>query len=209
MSALPSRVFVTGTDTDIGKTVICALLMAGRGGYYWKPIQSGTREGTDTRGVCRMSGLPGERCLPEAYSLREPLSPHEAAERDGVCIDISHLCVPELPQGAPLVVEGAGGIMVPLGGGRFMLDLMRALGLPVLLVARSDLGTINHTLLSLAALRGAGLDVAGVVMNGPANPGNRAAIEEYGGVCVLAEVGELPDLEPETLRRAYGKLFGE
>lgn len=208
MSALPPRLFVTGTDTDVGKTVVSALLLAGRGGYYWKPVQSGADQGTDTQAVRAMSGLPSHRFLAEACTLRAPLSPHEAAAREGARIDLADIRMPDFPEGEPLVVEGAGGVMVPLGDGLFMLDLMRALALPVLVVARSGLGTINHTLLTVAALRRSGLEVAGVVLNGPRNPANRAAIEEYGSVRVAAEVAPLPDLAPRTLFWAYREAFG-
>lgn len=208
MSTLPSRLFVTGTDTDVGKTIVSALLVAGRGGYYWKPIQSGTNDGTDTNTVRAMTDLATHRYLPEAYSLREPLSPHAAAAKDKVCIDITRLELPDFPEGEPLVVEGAGGVMVPLAPQCYMLDLMRELGLPVLVVARSGLGTINHTLLSLQAIRRAGLRIAGVVMNGPKNQGNREAIEEYGSVPVVAEIEALPDLTPKGLLRAYREAFG-
>jgi dethiobiotin synthase len=209
MSALPSRLFVTGTDTDVGKTVVSALIMAGRGGYYWKPVQSGTVEGTDTATVRALAGLAAGRCLPEAYSRREPLSPHEAAVRDGVRIDPARLALPDVPEGEPLVVEGAGGVMVPLAPGLLTLDFMRALALPVLVVARSGLGTINHTLLTLQAIRHAGLEVAGVVMNGPRKPANRQAIEEFGGVRIIAELEPLAELTPRALRRAYSEVFGE
>ena len=207
MSALPNRLFVTGTDTDVGKTVVSALIMAGRGGYYWKPVQSGTVEGTDTATVRAIAGLAAEHCLPEAYSLRQPLSPHEAAEFDGVRIDPARLALPDIPEDEPLVVEGAGGIMVPLAPGLLTLDFMRALALPVLVVARSGLGTINHTLLTVQAIRHAGLEVAGVIMNGPRKPANRQAIEDFGGARVLAELEPLAELTPESLRRAYEKMF--
>ena len=209
MNTLPERLFVTGTDTDVGKTVVSAVIMAGRGGFYWKPVQSGTVEGTDTATVRTLAGLSADRCLSEAYSMREPLSPHEAAELDGVRIDPARLSLPEIPEGEPLVVEGAGGVMVPLAPGFTALDFMRTLALPVVVVARSGLGTINHTLLTLQALRTAGLQVAGVVLNGPRKPANKQAIEEFGGVRVIAELEPLAELTPGALRRAYNRAFGQ
>lgn len=207
MSTLPSRLFVTGTDTDVGKTLVSATLMAGRGGYYWKPIQTGARETHDTLQVRELTGLPQHRFLPEAYRLSEPLSPHAAAELDGVSVDVDDIEIPEFPDGEPLIVEGAGGVMVPLGPGHFMLDLMRTLDLPVLVVARSGLGTINHTLLTLAAIRRAGLTVAGVVLNGKLNAGNQAAVEVFGSVEVVAALPPLSDLTPGGLARAYRDHF--
>lgn len=207
MSTLPPKLFITGTDTDVGKTVVSAMLMAGRGGYYWKPIQTGCREMTDTTTIRGLTALPKHRFLPEAYCLSEPLSPHAAALLDGIQIDVDALRIPDFPDGEPLVVEGAGGVMVPLGPGHFMLDLMRLLELPVLVVARSGLGTINHTLLTLAAIRRAGLTIAGVVLNGEPNPGNRSAIEFFGNIQVVAEVPPLDDLSPKVLSRGFRVFF--
>jgi dethiobiotin synthase len=207
MSTLPQRLFVTGTDTDAGKTVISALLTLALDAHYWKPIQSGVNEDSDTRDVRALTGLPQERFLPEAYRLTEPLSPHEAAAIDGVRIDLDAITLPALPQDAPLVVEGAGGLMVPLNTEALMLDLITRLGLPVVVVARSGLGTINHTLLTLAALRAAGAEVAGVIMNGPPHPANADAIAHFGRVPVLAQVPMLDDLSPQGLKNACARYI--
>lgn len=207
MSELPKRLFVTGTDTDAGKTVISALLTLALDAHYWKPIQSGVNEDSDTRDVQSLTGLPQERFLPEAYRLTEPLSPHEAAAIDGVRIDLNAITPPALPQDAPLVVEGAGGLMVPLNDKALMLDLITRLGLPVVVVARSGLGTINHTLLTLAALRAAGAEVAGVIMNGPPHPANADAIAHFGRVPVLAQVPMLGDLSPQGLKNACARYI--
>jgi malonyl-CoA O-methyltransferase len=192
----PRGVFVTGTDTGVGKTVVAAALVRAWGGSYWKPAQTGLADGDDdTAEVTRLAGLPPGRVAPPAYALRAPLSPAAAAALEGVAIEFERLAaLPSLPE--PLVVEGAGGVLVPIDGERMMIDLMARLALPVVLVARSTLGTINHSLLSLAALRGRGLAIAGIVMSGPPNPGNRAALEHYGRVRVLAE---LPHLQPLDL----------
>ncbi|MFK4764657.1 dethiobiotin synthase [Desulfobaculum sp. SPO524] len=207
MSELPKRLFVTGTDTDAGKTVISALLTLALDAHYWKPIQSGVNTDSDTRDVRALTGLPQERFLPEAYRLTEPLSPHEAAAIDGVRIDLNAITPPALPQDAPLVVEGAGGLMVPLNDKALMLDLITRLGLPVVVVARSGLGTINHTLLTLAALRAAGAEVAGVIMNGPPHPANADAIAHFGRVPVLAQVPMLGDLSPQGLKNACARYI--
>ncbi len=134
--------------------------------------------------------------MPEAYVLPDALAPHEAARRAGIAIDMAKLVPP--PCDRPLVVEGAGGLMVPLDDQFYVIDLARDLGLPLILVARSTLGTINHTLLSLEAIRRRGLPLAGVVINGPETPHNRAAIERYGQVEIIAEI---PRLDPLTRRR--------
>ena len=189
--------FVTGTDTDVGKTVVAAWLMARLGACYWKPVQAGTHPQTDSVTVRRLSGAAPDRILPEAYMLAEPMAPHEAARREGIAIDMAKLVPP--PCHRPLVAEGAGGLMVPLNEQSYVIDLARELDLPLILVARSTLGTINHTLLSLEAIRRRGLPLAGVVMNGPETPHNRAAIERYGRVEVIAEIPWLDQVTPEAL----------
>ena len=185
--------FVTGTDTDVGKTVVAAWLVARLGASYWKPVQAGTDPETDSDTVRRLAGVEQDRILPEAYVLPDPLAPHEAARRAGLAIDMAKLVPPASDR--PLVVEGAGGLMVPLGDQSYVIDLARDLDLPLILVARSTLGTINHTLLSLEAIRRRGLPLAGVVLNGPETPHNRAAIERYGRVQIVAEI---PRLDPLT-----------
>ncbi|MGH6832399.1 MAG: dethiobiotin synthase, partial [Methyloceanibacter sp.] len=147
--------------------------------------------------VRRLSGAPADRILPEAYLLPEPIAPHEAARRAGIAIDMERLVPP--PCDEPLVVEGAGGLMVPLTDRAYVIDLATELHLPIILVARSTLGTINHTLLSLEAIRRRGLPLAGVVVNGPETPHNRAAIERYGRVEVVAEIPWLDQLTPAAL----------
>jgi len=187
------RYFITGTDTDVGKTVTAAWAMLHLEAAYWKPVQAGLEGETDEAQVRRLTGAGDERFHPSAYSLPEPLSPHEAARRAGVAIEMGAFRLPQ--HEGPLVVEGAGGLMVPLNEGSYMIDLIGKLGLPAILVARSTLGTINHTLLSLTALRARRIPVAGVVLNGPETPHNRAAIETHGAVRILAEI---PPLEPLT-----------
>ena len=189
--------FVTGTDTDVGKTIVSAWLVARLGACYWKPVQAGNHPETDSAIVRRLTGVPPDRILPEAYVLPEPIAPHEAARRAGVVIDMAKLVPPSCDR--PLVVEGAGGLMVPLNDTALVIDLATELHLPIILVARSTLGTINHTLLSLEAIRRRGLTLAGVVVNGPETPHNRAAIERYGQVEVIAEIPWLDQLTPSAL----------
>lgn len=189
--------FVTGTDTDVGKTVVSAWLVARLGACYWKPVQAGNHPETDSAIVRRLTGVPPSRILPEAYVLPEPIAPHEAARRAGIAIDMQKLVPP--PCDRPLVVEGAGGLMVPLTDRAYVIDLATELHLPIILVTRSTLGTINHTLLSLEAIRRRGLTLAGVVVNGPETPHNRAAIERYGQVEVIAEIPWLDRLTPAAL----------
>ncbi|HAH65727.1 MAG TPA: dethiobiotin synthase [Rhizobiales bacterium] len=189
--------FVTGTDTDVGKTVVSAWLLAHLDACYWKPVQAGTEPETDSATVRRLAEVEADRIVPEAYLLSEPIAPHEAAQRSGIAIDMAKLVPP--PCDRPLVVEGAGGLMVPLTDEAYVVDLATELHLPLILVTRSTIGTINHTLLSLEAIRRRGLPLAGVVINGPETPHNRAAIERYGQVEVIAEIPWLETVSRSTL----------
>jgi dethiobiotin synthetase len=196
--------FVTGTDTDVGKTVVAAWLLAHLDAYYWKPVQAGRAPETDAETVRRLAEVAADRILPEVYCLDEPIAPHEAARRAGITIDMAKLVPPRTDW--PLIVEGAGGLLVPLTDEAHVIDLAAELHLPVILVARSTLGTINHSLLSLEALRRRGLPVAGVVISGPPTPHNRAAIERYGQVRVIAEIPRLETINRETLRQIEPEL---
>ncbi len=204
----PDRIFITGTDTGVGKTVVSAILTAGLDGYYWKPVQSGLDEITDTQWVRENTGLPDDHFFSETYRLTRPLSPHAAALHDGTRIDLESFKAPGVPAGGHLIIEGAGGIMVPLNERDLMIDLIKRLSAPVLLVARSSLGTINHTLLSLEQLRREGIDVIGVVMNGPINRENREAIGHYGRIRVLAEIEPVENIDPQNLKILSLHYFG-
>jgi malonyl-CoA O-methyltransferase len=198
-------VFVTGTDTGVGKTVAAACLARAWQAGYWKPVQTGAAAGDDdTATVAALAGLPPARVFAPAHLLQAPLSPHAAAELEDVRITMDGIVPPQTAY--PLVVEGAGGVFVPLNDRDLMIDLMARLALPILLIARSTLGTINHTLLSLAALRSRGLPVAGVVLSGPPNVGNRAAIEHFGQVRVLAELSPVDPLDHAAVGRLSGLI---
>lgn len=204
---MASRFFVTGTDTGVGKTVVSALLCVALDAIYWKPIQTGTREGTDRSTVLRLAQLPRARTAPETYRFAPPLSPHLAARRAGVRIDPRRIKMPKVPPGENLVAEGAGGTLVPINDTQLMTSLMRHLRLPVLLVTRTTLGTINHTLLSLAALRTAHLDVRGVIMVGKPNLENRKAIEHYGHTEVVGAVPQLKQIHRRVLLEVFRRNF--
>jgi len=199
------RLVVTGTDTGIGKTVFAAGLTAALGASYWKPVQSGLEEETDSETVARLARLPAERVIPEAWRLRTPASPHLAAELDGVAIDPDALTPPDVA--GPLVIEGAGGLLVPLTRRVLTVDVFARWGLPVVLVARTALGTINHTLLSLEALRARDVSVAGVALVGEEHADNASAIAEFSGAPVLGRLPILPELTPERLAEAFAAGF--
>ncbi|GBR03833.1 biotin synthesis protein [Acetobacter oeni LMG 21952] len=209
---MPPRagVFVTGTDTGVGKTFVSACLVRAWEALYWKPLQTGLcEEDGDTPEIMRLTGAGPGRILPPGDTFLAPLSPEDAARKEGRRVDLARLALPEDDRFRPLVVEGAGGLMVPVTEadaacgtpGVMMIDLMARFGLPVVLVARSGLGTLNHTLLSLGALRTRGIAVLGVVLNGPLNPDNRAAIEAHGKVRVLAELPFVEKVTPEAVER--------
>ncbi|MCP9787304.1 dethiobiotin synthase [Cyanobium sp. N5-Cardenillas] len=200
MSA-PLQLVVCGTDTDVGKTVVSALLVQGLVAHYWKPVQSGLEGGGDTGRVQQLLALPAERVWPEAYRLTAPVSPHWAAEQDGLSIDPARLALPAWD--GPLVVETAGGLLVPLRRDWLQIDQIAVWGLPVLLVARSGLGTLNHTLLSLEALERRSIPVLGLVLNGDPHPDNPRTLAALGGVPVLAELPPLDPLDREGLQRQW------
>ena len=195
--------FVTGTDTSVGKTVVSAALMYryGRGTplRYWKPIQTGIEQDDDTAEVVRLCGCERDAVIETGVGLRCPVSPHLAARKSGVMIDLAPLVDTANRADRPLIVEGAGGALVPINDHDMMADLMLGLGLPAVVVARSSLGTINHTLLTLEALRRRSIPIAGVVLVGEPNADNREAIERYGCVAVLGEMPSLEPLTPEAL----------
>ncbi|MDN5869466.1 MAG: dethiobiotin synthase [Nitrococcus sp.] len=204
---LPQSVFITGTDTGIGKTVVSAMLALGLRAHYWKPVQSGLEEETDTRFVKRVTGLPDAHFAEERFRLTAPLSPHASAAMDGIEIHLHDFALPTAMSEECLVVEGAGGLMVPLNSTHMMIDLIAYLGLPAVLVARTGLGTINHTLLSIEQLRLHSIPIAGVIMNGPENAGNLKAIEHYGKTQVIGVIEPMDAINPHTLQRAFDDLF--
>ena len=193
-------IVVTGTDTGIGKTVFAAGLAGALDGYYWKPVQAGTEGGTDSDTVSRLSGLPSGRILPEAYRLATPASPHLAARLDGVEIDPARLKLPDVD--GPLIVEGAGGALVPLTGALLFADMMARWHAPVIVCARTGLGTINHSLLTVEVLRARNLSVAGIVFIGDPHEENERIVPELAGVPSLGRLPVLERLDATTLADA-------
>jgi dethiobiotin synthetase len=192
---------ITGTDTDIGKTIFAAGLVAMLDAAYWKPIQAGLDGETDSETVHRLTGCD---ILPEAYRLTTACSPHLAAERDGVTLDRQRLALPDM---ANLVVEGAGGVLCPVTRAYCFADLFTDWDAPVILVASTRLGTINHSLLALEALRARDLTIHGIAFVGDANPDTQTVIPELGNVRHLGRLPHLSALTPDNLNRAFSESF--
>lgn len=197
-------IVVTGTDTDIGKTVFAAGLTATLGARYWKPVQAGLADGSDAASVVTL-GVPADHVLPEAYRLTTPCSPHLAAEIDRVTIDPDRLALPEVD--GPLIVEGAGGVMVPVTRDLIFADLFARWNKPVVLVARTGLGTINHSLLSIEALRSRGVPILGIAFVGDPVEDSEATIATLGKVRRLGRLPRLDPLHAATLAKAFAANF--
>ncbi|MGB3802469.1 MAG: dethiobiotin synthase [Sphingopyxis granuli] len=194
------RFVVTGTDTGIGKTVFTAALAGALGTAYWKPIQSGLEDETDSEVVARLAGVP---VRPEAYRLVTPASPHLAAEIDGVAIDPDALT----PPAGDLIVEGAGGVLVPVTRTLLYADLFARWRIPLIVCARTGLGTINHSLLTIEALRARGVPIHGIAFVGDAVEDSEAIVAKIGGVRRLGRLPRLDPLTGETLAQAFAANF--
>jgi dethiobiotin synthetase len=196
------RFVVTGTDTGIGKSVFSAALTQALSARYWKPVQSGIEDETDTQFVERM--VPGST-MPEAWRLVTPLSPHRSAEIDGVVIDTDALNPPRVD--APMVIEGAGGALVPVTRNVLYADIFARWKLPVIICARTALGTINHSLMTIEVLKARGVLIHGIAFIGEAMPDSETTIMQFSGIRRLGRLDMLPEVTPETLRAAFAAGF--
>ncbi len=199
-----TTIVVTGTDTDVGKTVFAAALTVAMDAFYWKPVQAGLADGSDAATVIAL-GVPADRVVPEAYRLATPCSPHRAAELDGVTIDSDRLTPPQ--RSGPLIIEGAGGALVPVTRSLLYADVFARWGHPVVIVARTGLGTINHSLLTIEALRTRGVPVRGIAFNGEPQEDSEATIAAIGRVKRLGRLPRLTTLGPASLRSAFLDAF--
>lgn len=190
--------FVTGTDTNVGKTIASAWLTLHTAGIYWKPIQTGTKtDPMDQETVGHLIGY--DHTLPTPYIYAEPLAPLHAAEREDKIIPVADLHLPV--NSRPLIVEGAGGALVPLTQTCLMVDLMAQFQLPIVVVARTTLGTINHTLLTIEALRRRDLPIAGIIFNGPEEKHAQSTIERLAGVPIMGHIPFISSLTKDHLQR--------
>jgi dethiobiotin synthase len=196
---------IAGTDTDVGKTVFAAMLMLALDANYWKPIQCGVIDGVDTKTVQKYTGLPERRFFAEKYILSAALAPHRAAEIDNVEINPAVLKPPI--SDAPLLIEAAGGLMVPLTRDTLQIDQFKRWNLPVILCARTGLGTLNHTLLSVEALKKRDISLHGIAFIGDENRDNMKTIAEFTGEKILGRLPKLPEINERTLMMAFAENF--
>lgn len=192
--------FVTGIGTDVGKTVVSAILTEAFGMDYWKPIQAGGLDFTDTDFVKSLVSNQETRFHPERFRLNEPMSPHAAAKRDGIKIDLEDFQIPVTDNN--LIIEGAGGIMVPINeSGDTILNIIKHLNLPVILVSGFYLGSINHTLLSAEVLKLHNIEVEGLIFNGEENPESREIILNNTGLRLIGSIPKIDNLTPENIKK--------
>jgi dethiobiotin synthetase len=185
-----TRLFVTGIGTDVGKTVVSAVLTQKLQADYWKPIQAGGLDNTDSMKVSQWVNNVTSTVHPEAYRLAQSMSPHAAAERDGITLDLNNIIAPEIT--GDLVIEGVGGLMVPLNQHDLVIDLIPHLHAEAILVSRHYLGSINHTILSIEALRSRSINIAGIIFNGDGNKDTESII---GSVCDVPILGRIPKID--------------
>lgn len=195
--------FVAGIGTEVGKTVVSAILTETLKADYWKPVQSGDLHHTDSHKIEEWTTFPVV-IHPETYRLNTPASPHYSAAVDGLKIELSVFKTPE-PENH-LIVEGAGGLHVPLNDEYMMIDLMEQLELPVILVSRNYLGSINHTLLSIEALQRRNIPIVGIVFNGKTTPSTESYILSYTGLSCIGRVGEEAEINKETIKKYCGQF---
>lgn len=192
---------IAGIGTEIGKTVTSAILTAGLKADYWKPVQSGDIATGDAYWI--RNWVPSATVHPSTYALTQPLSPHSAAEIDGVRIELEAF---KKPTENTLIIELAGGIMVPLNDRDTNLDLIKQLGLPVILVSKNYLGSINHTLLSYEMLKKEGVQMAGIVFNGPENPSGEKFILNHTGLPLVLRVNTENELNEAVIASYADKI---
>jgi len=204
---MPDRpLFITGIGTGIGKTVVSAVLVEKLKADYWKPIQSGDLDNSDTQAVKRLVSNTTSYLHPEAYRLTQPFSPHKSAAIDGISIDPQKIVIPATTN--RLIIEGAGGLMVPLTKDFLMIDLIKQLGAAVILVSKNYLGSINHTLLSIYALQKEGIPIKGLIFNGTKDIYSKEIILNYTGLNLLGHIPEYSQLDKKAIIDAGNYIEG-
>ena len=198
------KFIICGTDTDIGKTLISSFFVKGLNSYYWKPIQSGTESQTDSQTIERLAQISKEKIIKEAYVFTKPLSPHWAAEIDQKTINFDKLRLPKVQDS--LIVETAGGLMVPITRNFLQIDQIKKWNLPVILVCKSSLGTLNHTLLSIEALKQRNIKILGLVVNGEKHLDNPKTLVQFSGIPLITEFPYIKKMDSNNLDILWKEL---
>ena len=207
MKVLPKNIFVTGIDTNVGKTVVSAILAEALQADYWKPVQSGNIEGTDAATIHSLLSNTKTKIHPEAYNFKAPTVPSYAAEMEGETMDMQYIVskLPDVPN--RLIVEGAGGLMVHLRRDFMVVDLIGLLKMPVVLVSKNYLGSINHTLLSIEAMKTRGIEIIGIIYNGDRSEHMRELVWQSTGVPEIGNVEAGEQLTKEFIREQAALLY--
>ena len=192
---------ICGTGTDVGKTIVSALFVQGLNAVYWKPVQSGLSDGGDTGRIKEILNISKDRWIPEKYKFKAPVSPHWAAEKEQKTINPFELTIPKINK--PLIIETAGGLMVPLNRNWLQIDQLKEWNKPVILVSRTELGTLNHTLLSIEALRSRGIPLLGIFLNGTHHQDNPKTIEEFGKIKIIGHLDILEKISKDVLKEQW------
>ncbi len=198
------KIFVTGIGTDVGKTVVSSVLVEALKADYWKPVQTGSFFSTDTALVQKFITNTETKIFPESYLLKEYMSPHVAAELEGIEISLDNIILPETNN--TLIIEGAGGLLVPLNRKEFMIDIIKKFDAEIVLVIQNYLGSINHSLLSIEALQNRGLKILGVVFNGPPHALSEDIIIDTSGVKLLGKISKENEINKNVISM-YAKEF--
>ena len=198
------KIFVTGIGTDIGKTVTSAIVVEALKADYWKPVQAGTYYSTDSENVKKWISNDKTVIHPESYKLREHKSPHEASEIEGVTLDYEKIILPQTNN--TLVIEGAGGVMVPVNKHHFIIDLIKKFDAEAIIVIQNYLGSINHSLLTIDALKSRGIKILGLVFNGSPHAPSQQIIESYSGLRTISWITKEPTINKEVILK-YAKDF--
>ena len=199
------KLFVTGISTDVGKTIASAILVEALEADYWKPIQAGDLDNSDSHKIKSLVSNNQTKIHPNSCKLQTPASPHLAAERDGIMIDLKHIKEPKTKN--HLVIEGAGGIFVPLNSNDCVIDLIQT-DYKVIVVSRHYLGSINHTLLTIEALKNRKINIAGIIFSGDENKSTEAIIVNKTGVKCIGRIEQEPFFD-QTVIQEYADLFRE
>ncbi len=198
------KIFVTGIGTDVGKTVVSSVLVEALKADYWKPVQTGSFFSTDTAKVQKWISNSESKIHPESYLLKQYMSPHAAAELENTEISLANITLPDTSN--TLIIEGAGGLLVPLNRTEFMIDMIKKFDAEVVLVVQNYLGSINHTLLSVEALKSRGLKILGMVFNGAPHQLSEDIILDNSGLKLLGRISKETELNKEVIAR-YAKEF--